>query len=187
MDDRILEPESESDWVLRSLDLTLRSIACLAESAAEMTDSSALVPVIRDLADQAIIWADLAFHGLPEEVNCTHPDDGAIEAAMLVARSTAGLAGRFRSSRARLGPEVRRAVTCCAADLDAHARWAAEHLREVEVKGFGERLRSAWSRLPSRQEFLEPFSVLSTRRASEPPIPAAAPCPASGEGASSAA
>ena len=62
MDDRILEPESESDWVLRSLDLTLRSIACLAESAAE-TDSSALVPVIRDLADQAVIWADLAPDG----------------------------------------------------------------------------------------------------------------------------
>ena len=186
MDDRILEPESESDWVLRSLDLTLRSIACLAESAAE-TESSAFVPVIRDLADQAVIWADLAYHGLPEELSCTRPDDGAIEAAMLVARSTAGLAGRFRSSRARLGPEVRRAVTCCAADLDAHARWAAEHRREVEVKGFGERLRSAWSRLPSRQEFLEPYSVLNTHRASAPPIPAAAPCTASGEGASSAA
>ena len=88
MDDRILEPESESDWVLRSLDLTLRSIACLAESAAE-TDSSALVPVIRDLADQAVIWADLALDGLPEELSSDYPDDGAIEAAMLVARSTA--------------------------------------------------------------------------------------------------
>ena len=186
MDDRILEPESESDWVLRSLDLTLRSIACLAESAAE-TDSSALVPVIRDLADQAVIWADLAHDGLPKEISSDYPDDGAIEAAMLVARSTAGMAGRFRSSRARLGPEVRRAVTCCAADLDVHARWAAEHLREVEVKGLGERLMSARSRLPSRQEFLEPNSVLSARQPSEPPIPAAAPCPASGEGASSAA
>ena len=186
MDDRILEPESESDWVLRSLDLTLRSIACLAESAAE-TDSSALVPVIRDLADQAVIWADLAHDGLPKEISSDYPDDGAIEAAMLVARSTAGMAGRFRSSRARLGPEVRRAVNCCAADLDAHARWAAEHLREAEVMGFGERLRSAWSRLPSRQEFSEPNSVLSARQPSDPPIPAAAPCPASGEGASSAA
>ena len=186
MDDRILEPESESDWVLRSLDLTLRSIACLAESAAE-TESSALIPVIRDLADQAVIWADLALDGPPEELSSDSPDDGAIEAAMLVARSTAGMAGRFRSSRARLGPEVRRAVTCCAADLDVHARWAAEHLREVEFMGFGERLRSAWSRLPSRREFLGPYSVLSTRRKFEPPIPAAAPCPASGEGASSAA
>jgi hypothetical protein len=186
MEDRILELESESDWVLRSLELTLRSIACLAESAGG-TESRALVPIIRDLADQAVIWAELAFHGLPEEVSWMDPDDDSIEAAMLVARSTAGLAERFRSCRYRAGPEVSRALICCATDLDAHERWAAERLRTIEVRGFADRLRSVWCRLPSRQEFLGTHSVLRARRASEPLNPAAAPCPASGEGASSAA
>jgi hypothetical protein len=184
MYDQILE--SESDWVLRSLDLTLRTIACLAEAATE-TNRRSVVSVVRDLADQAIIWADLIDAGLPVEVDHSTPDDGAVEAAMLVARSTAGLAARFRSSRARLGPEVRRAVTFCTADLDAHALWAAEHLRRVEVEGFGELLRAAWSRLPSRQEFIGPHSIAGERPASDGPILIAAPCPASGEGASSAA
>jgi len=178
--------EAESEWVLRSLDLTLRTIACLAEAATE-TNSRTVVSVVRDFADQAIIWADLIHAGLPGEVDHSTPDDSTLEAAMLVARSTAGLAARYRSSRGRLGPEVRRAVAFCTADLDAHARWAVEHLRKVEVEGFGEQLRAAWSRLPSRQEFIGPYSVGSARRASEGPILIAAPCPASGEGASSAA
>jgi len=186
MYDRIQEPESESNWVLSSLDLTLRTIACLAESAAE-TDSRALVPVVRDLADQAIIWSDLLYRDPPDGLTCTPPSDGSIEAAMLVARSTAGLAERLSSSGIPLHPEVRRAVACCCADLDAHARWAADRVRTVEVKGFGERLRRAWSRLPSRQEFLDFQSVRSARGASARAIPGAAPCPASGEGASSAA
>jgi hypothetical protein len=178
--------ESESDWVLQSLDLTLRTMACLAGAATE-TNRRTVVSVVRDLADQAIIWADLIDAGLPGEVDHTAPDDGAVEAAMLVARSSAGLAARYRSSRARLGPEVRRAVTFCTADLDAHALWAAEHLRKVEGEGFGELLRAAWSRLPSRQEFIGPCSIGSAQPASEGPILIAAPCPASGEGASSAA
>ena len=184
MYDQILE--SESEWVLRSLDLTLRTIACVAEAATE-ANSRTVVSVVRDLADQAVIWADLIDAGPLSELDCAPPNDRAVEVAMLVARSTAGLASRFRSSRHRLGPEVRRALTCCATDLDAHARWAAERLRKIEVSGFGELLRSAWSGLPSRQEFLGTYSVMGTRRAAEPAIPAVTPCPTSGERASSAA
>lgn len=186
MEDRIPEPESESRWVLRSLDITLRAIACLAESSAG-TENTVLVPVIRDLADHAVIWAELAFGELPEEISCTDPADGSIEAAMLLARSSAGLAERFRSSRAPLGPEARRALACCVVDLDAHARRAAEHLRKLEVKGFGERLRSAWSGLPSRREFLDSDALFLARRAADSSNRGTAPCPASGEGASSAA
>jgi hypothetical protein len=186
MYDRFQEPESEADWVLRSLDLTLRTIICLAESASE-TDNRALVPIVRDLADQAIIWSDLLDDEVPDEVNCTPPGDGSIEAAMLVARSTAGLAGRLRSTRDRFRPAVCRAAACCSADLDAHARWAAELLRTAEVKGFGERLRRAWSRLPSRQEFLGIHPVPSAHLASARTIPGVTPCRTSGEGASSAA
>ena len=179
-------PESESDWVLRSLDLTLRTIACVAE-AATRANGRTVVSVVRDLADQAIIWADLIDAALPVELDGAPPNEAEINAAMLVARSTAGLAARYRSSRARFSPEVSRALTCCTADLDVHGRWAAEHLREMEVAGFAERLRTTWSGLPSRQEFLGPDFVLNTRRETECPIPAAPPCPASGERASSAA
>ena len=179
-------PESESDWVLRSLDLTLRTIACVAE-AATRANGRTVVSVVRDLADQAIIWADLIDAALPVELDGAPPNEAEINAAMLVARSTAGLAARYRSSRARFGPEVSRALTCCTADLDAHGRWAAENLRKMEVAGFAERLRTTWSGLPSRQEFLGPDFVLNTRRETECPIPAAPPCPASGERASSAA
>jgi len=179
-------PESESDWVLRSLDLTLRTIACVAEAAAKVNGRS-VVSVVRDLADQAIIWAELIDAAPLSELDGAPPNEAEIEAAMLVARSTAGLAARYRSSRARFSPEVSRALTCCTADLDVHGRWAAENLRKMEVAGFAERLRTTWSGLPSRQEFLGPYSVLSTRRETGRPIPAAPPCPASGEGASSAA
>ena len=179
-------PESESDWVLRSLDLTLRTIACVAEAAAKVNGRS-VVSVVRDLADQAIIWAELIDAAPLSELDGAPPNEAEIEAAMLVARSTAGLAARYRSSRARFSPEVSRALTCCTADLDVHGRWAAEHLREMEVAGFAERLRTTWSGLPSRQEFLGPDFVLNTRRETECPIPAAPPCPASGERASSAA
>jgi hypothetical protein len=186
MYDRFQEPESEADWVLRSLDLTLRTIICLAESATE-TDNRALVPIVRDLADQAIIWSDLLNDDIPDEVTCTTPGDVSIEAAMLVARSTAGLAGRLRSRRVRFHPEVRRAAACCSADLDAHACWAAELLRTAEVKGFGERMRRAWSCLPSRQEFLGIHPVPGAHLASARTIPGVTPCRTSGEGASSAA
>ena len=179
-------PESQSDWVLRSLDLTLRTIACVAEAAAG-ENGRTVVSVVRDLADQAIIWAELIDARSLRDLDCAPPNEGEIEAAMLVARSTAGLAARYRSSRARFGPEVSRALTCCTADLDVHRRWAAEHLREMEVAGFGDRLRTTWSRLPSRQEFIGPYSVLNTCREPGHSIPAATPCPASGEGASSAA
>ena len=186
MYDRIQEPESEADWVLRSLDLTLRTISCLAESVTE-TGSRALVRIVRDLADQAIIWSELLHDEVPDEVTCGPPDDGSIEAAMLVARSTAGLAKRLRSRRVRLRPEVRRAVACCSADLDAHSHWAAERLRTVEFDGFGEHLKRAWSRLPSRQEFLGIHPVPSAHRASAGATRSVTPCPTSGEGASSAA
>ena len=186
MYDRIHETESEADWVLRSLDLTLRTIVCLAESATE-TDNRALVSIVRDLADQAIIWSDLLDEDVPDEVTCTPPGDGSIEAAMLVARSTAGLAGRLRSRPVRLRPEVRRAVACCSADLDAHSHWAAELLRTVELDGFGERLRGAWSRLPSRQEFLGSHPASSAHPAPARAVHDMTPCPTSGEGASSAA
>ena len=186
MYDRIQEPESEAAWIARSLVLCLRSIICLAESATE-TDNRALVSIVRDLADQASIWSDLLYDDAPDEVTCTPPGDGSIEAAMLVARSTAGLAGRLRSSGDRLRPEVRRAVACCSADLDVHARWAAEILRTAEVNGFGERLRRAWSRLPSRQEFLGIHPVPRAHLASARAIPGVTPCRTSGEGASSAA
>jgi hypothetical protein len=186
MYDQFQAPESEADWVLRSLDLTLRTIICLAESASE-TDNRALVPIVRDLADQAIIWSDLLHDDVRDEVACTPPGDDSIEAAMLVARSTAGLAGRLRSRRVRFRPAVRRAAACCSADLDAHARWAAEILRTAEIKGFGERLRRVWSRLPSRQEFLGIHHVPSAHLASARAIPGVTPCRTSGEGASSAA
>ena len=186
MYDRFQEPASEADWVLRALDLTLRTIICLAESAAE-TDTRALVSIVRDLADQAIIWSDLLDEDVPDEVTCTPPGDGSIEAAMLVARCTAGLAERLRSRPVRLRPEVRRAVACCSADLDAHSYWAAELVRTVEVNGFGERLRGAWSRLPSRQEFLGFHHASSAHPGSGGEIRGMTPCPTSGEGASSAA
>jgi hypothetical protein len=184
MYDQILE--SESEWVLRSLDLTLRTISRLAEAAAETGDTEVVIAV-RDLADHATIWADLLDTRIPTGVEREVSDLDAIEGAMLLARSTAGLAARYRAAKDRFSPEVRRAVSCCTADLDVHGRRAAEHLREAELMGLGMQLRSAWCRLPSRQEFVGSHSVRASRQSVERSNPARAPCPKSREGASSAA
>lgn len=171
----------ERAWVERTLELTLRSLGALAEAAAPAAGVET-VGTIRDLADQAGIWAErlASLAGAPDRATGrdagTEREGARIAYAALRGRVADGLAARLGDPAAPVGPETRRAALCCAPDLERHGRRAAADLRRAERRGLSERVRRAREELPSRREYLaDPF---------DPPRPVSAaeavpdrPCP----------
>jgi len=182
--------DAERAWVERTLDLTLRSLGVLAETAAPAAGVEAL-DTIRDLADQAVLWAErlAALRGVADRSDGRAneiPDTERIAFAALRGRIASSLAARLGETAAPLGPETRRAVLCCIPDLERHARQAASELVLAERSGFSERIRRVREALPSRQEFLrEPFPPERPPRV--PDVASSRPCPTAPRRAFSAA
>lgn len=155
--------DAEAAWVERTLDLTLRSISALAETAAPAAGVEAM-NAIRDLVDHAVLWAErlAALRGVPDRSEgraWEATDTERIAFAALRGRVASSLIARLGAAAGPLGPETRRAALCCAPDLERHARRAASELALAERRGLSERIRRAREALPSRQEFLrEPLA-----------------------------
>jgi hypothetical protein len=139
----------EREWLAATLEITLRAALCLCDSASREPCPS-LARILGDVADHAALWARrLSEHDERAPGPRLHEP---LEAVALVARAAAGLRERFDEASG-LGPESRRLVVSCAADLDAHRAWSAVRLRRAERGGRGPALAAVRARLPSRAEF----------------------------------
>jgi len=172
--------DAEIAWIQRTLDLTIRSLGALAETATSAAGMEA-VGAIRDLSDHAAIWAERldALRGGTDRFQ-EHPraarDADRIAFEALRGRIASGLAARLEATDAPLGPDTRRAALCCVPDLERHARRAAAELFLAGRRGLSGRIREVRDGLPSPREFLQaPFA---RRRPVHAPVAETShPCP----------
>ena len=145
--------EAQAEWIEESRRLTLTVLANLASLAAR-SGSYRLGSMVRDLAEQAHMWAESVPGALVERDGADLDADVLAEAATYAGRCAAGLRRRMEVGRHSLSFETGRIAVSCAADLDEHVGWADRIVRSLEKNGCGAATREFRVLLPSRSEFV---------------------------------